>query len=280
MRPPPARLGAEPGSVLAARGRQHARQIERLRRRQQQRRVILALLLLGAVALLGVGVLRSPGHHGSGGVARASVSARASASASPSATPTPTNVPTTGRSTFVYADASATIAGSSGTIQHYRVAVENGSKVGVAAFATQIAAILADPRGWTAGDDVRFQRVAQTGSADFTVYLATASTSEKICDVGGVHTKAFMSCRLPGQVVINLSRWLIGVPGYGAPLADYQAYALNHEVGRELGHALEACPGPGKAAPVMQQQSLGLAGCRPNAWPYLSGVAYDGPVLP
>ncbi len=189
-------------------------------------------------------------------------------------------VPQNGPGTFAYAGGTGPVLGTAGTLHRFRVAVENGTGQDPAAFATLAEQTLGDPRSWIAGGDVKFQLVPQTGPFDFTLYLATPGTSEKMCGQGGLHTDGFASCRLPGQVIINLARWLTAVPGYGAPLAAYQQFALNHEVGRELGKSNEACPGPGQLAPVMQNQTLGLKGCKANAWPYVAGSLYSGTVLP
>jgi uncharacterized protein DUF3152 len=114
----------------------------------------------------------------------------------------------------------------------------------------------------------------------FTVTLATPATVEKICAAGGVHTDQYLSCRLPGSLMINLARWLTAVPSYGAPLSEYRAYEINYAVGRELGHPNESCPGRGRPAPVMQKQPLGLKGCTANGWPYRDGQRYSGPAVP
>jgi hypothetical protein len=244
------------------------------RRRRRQRTVlaaaVAAVLVLGGVAAL-VYLDRSP----------AVPPAAASPAAPVPAGPAP-SFPSSGPNSFGYADGSDQVLGA-GTAEpkKYRIAVEDGTGQEVAGFAAEVARILGDPRGWTAGGDLRFQRVPKTApQADFTVLLATQATGERLCSAGGVHTDQYSSCRLPGQLVINLTRWLTAVPGYGASLAEYRAWEINWALGRDLGHGNEACPGTGRPAPVMQKQVLGLKGCTANGWPYRDGQRYSGPPVP
>ncbi|HEY2672699.1 MAG TPA: DUF3152 domain-containing protein, partial [Rugosimonospora sp.] len=261
--------GAEP----MTRSRQRA--LARARSRQRHRRLLALGILLAAVALIGVDLLDGP--HIIGGPARPP---RHSAAAKPTTPTSSVAVPQSGPGTFAYAAGTGPVIGTAGTVRKYRVAVENGTGQDPAAFAAIAQQTLADPRGWVKGGDVRFQQVAQGATAEFTLYLATPATSEKMCGQGGIHTQQLISCRVPGQVIINLARWVNAVPGFGAPVATYQQFTLNHEIGRELGHANEACPAPGALSPVMQEQTLGLDGCVANAWPYVNGVRYSGPVMP
>lgn len=177
---------------------------------------------------------------------------------------------------FGYATKAGPVLGTSGVLRRFKVAVENGEEQSAAAFAGAIDRVLGDPRSWIAGRQYRLQRVPASSDAEFTVFLASAATSEKMCATGGLHTAGYTSCRLGGQVIINLDRWTKAIPNYGAPLVTYQAYAINHEVGHQLGQGHEACPGAGRPAPVMQQQTYGLKGCTANAWPYISGRRYAG----
>ncbi|AGZ39117.1 DUF3152 domain-containing protein [Actinoplanes friuliensis] len=178
---------------------------------------------------------------------------------------------------FVFAGGYGPVLGSTGTLRRFKVAVEktlgqgNGGK-----FADEVDRVLGDPRSWIAGRQFRLQRVPQSAASEFTIYLASAKTSERMCSDGGLKTKGFTSCRLPGQVVINQDRWQDAVPDYDAPLEVYRAYAINHEVGHQLGHGHEACAGKGEPAPVMMQQTYGLKGCVANSWPYLDGKRYAG----
>jgi hypothetical protein len=139
-----------------------------------------------------------------------------------------------------------------------------GNVSDLAALAEEAAAVYADARGWSLGGSIRFERVA-TGGA-FTLWLAAdalMSTFGGACDVE-------WSCRNGRNVVINEDRWLGASDswnGAGAPLATYRQMVLNHETGHWLGFGHGHCSGPGKAAPVMQQQSMTLAVCAPNPWP-------------
>jgi hypothetical protein len=131
-------------------------------------------------------------------------------------------------------------------------------------FAAEAAAVYADPRGWSLGGSIRFDRVDSGG--DFTLWLtadALMSTFGGACDVE-------WSCRNGRNVVINEDRWLGSSDSWlaaGAPLETYHRMVLNHETGHWLGFGHARCPGPGQPAPVMQQQSMTLAGCVPNPWP-------------
>ncbi|GAA2704575.1 DUF3152 domain-containing protein [Micromonospora olivasterospora] len=188
---------------------------------------------------------------------------------------TPRGWPSSGAGRFATAEGESPVRGGGGPLRRYRVAVEDGTGQDADAFAATVDEVLSDPRSWIASGELRVQRVADP-AADFTVYLATPATSERMCALGGLATDGYTSCRLPGQVIINLARWMEAVPDYGAPLDVYRRYVVNHEVGHELGEVHQACPRPGAPAPVMQQQTYGLDGCVANPWPYLDGSRYEG----
>jgi hypothetical protein len=208
-----------------------------------------------------------------------------SAPAAPKATPqavanaAPTVVDK-GAGEFTDVQSEGRILGTAGTLRRFRIAVENGINEDPNAFATIVDQVLGDQRSWIAGGQFRLQRVPSSAPAEFTIYLASPATSEEMCAVGGLHTEKFTSCRLQGQVIINDARWLTSIPDYGASLEVYRAYAINHEVGHQLGHGHEACVAPGQVAPVMQQQTYGLKGCIANPWPFVNGQRYAGPPVP
>jgi uncharacterized protein DUF3152 len=163
------------------------------------------------------------------------------------------------------------VLGAAGPVHRFRVAIEKPTGPGSADFANEVNRTLGDRRSWIAPGRFRWQRVPAAAHAEFTIYLASARTSQRMCRAGGLETGAYTSCRLPRQVIINDDRWTGAVSGYGAPLATYRAYVINHEVGHQLGHGHEKCPGKGRPAPVMMQQTYGLKGCVANSWPYRKG---------
>ena len=217
--------------------------------------------------------------------ASASPSAAASAPASPSPSVSPpevipTSFPKSGPGTWRYATDQGPVLGTAGNVLHFRVAIETNVAVDVAGFASKIDQALGDPRSWIAGHTFRLQRVPSTAKYDFTIYLATEATSTKMCAAGGTDTDGYTSCRTVGKVIINLDRWYLSVPDYvnaGIPLDTYRTYVINHESGHQFGHGHELCPGNGKLAPIMEQQTLGLHGCLANPWPYVDGRRYAGP---
>ena len=153
-------------------------------------------------------------------------------------------------STFFFAPGYGPVLGTAGTLRRFKVAVEKGLGQGNGGdFADEIDRTLGDPRSWIAGRQFRLQRVPASAASEFTVYLASAKSSERMCNAGGLKTDGFTSCRLPGQVIINQDRWQDAVPDYDASLATYRAYAINHEVGHQLGYGHEACPAKGRPAP-------------------------------
>jgi hypothetical protein len=240
---------------------------------------VVVAVVLATLGVAAVGVWRSGAFSSPSTVDRAAPSALPPSSVPPES-PAPAASGSPGAARFRYAPGPGTVGGTAGQLRRYRVAVEGGIDEDAARFAAAVDTIVADPRGWTAGGRLRLQRVAKGTAADFTVFLATPETSEAMCATAGLHTHRYGSCRLPGQVIINLDRWQESVPDYGAPLEVYRAYAVNHEIGHELGYGHEACPAPGRPAPVMQQQTYGLAGCLPNAWPNVDGARYSGPPVP
>lgn len=134
-------------------------------------------------------------------------------------------------------------------------------------FAAAAASNFADGRGWNLGGSIAFRRVASGGN--FTLWLAAAS---RVPGFGSPCDSSY-SCRVGRNVVINETRWLTGSPSWnatGGSLANYRHMVLNHETGHWLGFDHGFCGGSGQLAPVMQQQSISMQGCRPNAWPTAS----------
>jgi hypothetical protein len=240
-----------------------------------------AVAALLSVVLAGCGPAAAGEQAARAGTTPTAASAPATPSAPAAVRPTPQVVsyPAGGGNRWSVAAAEApaeggTARGGTGRLLRYRVAVERDIRgLPVADVAAEVTDALNHPKGWTAGGTLRLRRVGPGQPADFTIHLATPDTRDELCqdDPDG-----YTSCRNGDRVVLNVARWVKGVPGYGAPLAVYRRYMVNHEVGHRLGMGHELCPGRGRPAPVMQQQTLGLHGCTANADPYRGGKRYAG----
>ncbi|WKN49669.1 DUF3152 domain-containing protein [Nocardioides sp. Arc9.136] len=147
----------------------------------------------------------------------------------------------------------------------YSVQTRGRITTSLATFRRQAQETYLDARGWRGGG-VRFVPVRRGGS--FTLVLAAAAEVPRFSPV----CSATWSCRVGRYVVINQERWKHASPAWNAARGarrDYRHMVVNHETGHWLGRGHASCGGPGQLAPVMQQQSKGLGGCRFNPWPTL-----------
>ncbi len=147
-----------------------------------------------------------------------------------------------------------------GKVIRYIVEVERGLPFDGREFADEVHRILNDRRSW----GYRFKRVRR-GPVKIRVSLSSPALTDRRCRP--MVTFGALSCWNRGRAVINAKRWNAGARGYGRDVASYHEYVINHEVGHGLGHGHVPCPGPGRRAPVMLQQTKSLYGCRPNPWP-------------
>lgn len=186
-------------------------------------------------------------------------------------------------------------AGKSGQLYTYTVEVEDGldpgSFAGDDSFAATVEATLSDSRSWPGTGDVSLQRVDDTHPApDFRVSLTSPDTTKQLCgDVIPFESSCYLGAPHE-RVFINLSRWVRGAKAFSGNMVLYQQYVINHEVGHALRNGHVGCAEDGALAPVMMQQTFGVANdyvaqlndmpggdqgavpadgkvCQPNAWP-------------
>ena|SRR5690625_3018841 len=148
-----------------------------------------------------------------------------------------------------------------------RVEVEAGLPVDGEAFAEFALETLNDSRSWSADGALSFART--DGEAEFRLILVSPEKVNDLC--APLRTLGRYSCANEGRAVINALRYAQATEEFldaGGSHTLYRQYVVNHEVGHLLGHDHQPCPGEGESAPVMQQQTISLNGCRPTGWPH------------
>lgn len=149
------------------------------------------------------------------------------------------------------------------TVVTYDVATRGVITSSIAEFKAQANATLNDARGWSRLGVV-FQEVASGGK--FTLVLSSSDQMTSFSPGCGSE----YSCRAGRNVIINQDRWQTATTSWNeakGSLRDYRHMVVNHETGHWLGHDHASCGGAGQPAPVMQQQSISLQGCKFNPWP-------------
>ncbi len=177
----------------------------------------------------------------------------------------PIKVPATGPGSYDRSDLDLNAASDRGRLIRYDVRVEDNLDVDPEDAARQIETVLNDKRSWRGSGRWRFQLVSSASEASLHAYIVTPGTTDRLC--APLLTRGAVSCQNGDKVVLNARRWLLGADSYGSDLAGYRRYLINHEFGHSLGYQHVTCPGRGKPAPVMMQQTKGLGGCRKNPWP-------------
>lgn len=177
-------------------------------------------------------------------------------------------VPASGPGTYHAATTSVRPTTSAGTLIRYDVRIEKGLSIDPDKAAGIIQGILDDERSWRGTGRWRFELTPVGQSASLHAYIVTPETTDRLC--APYLTRGEVSCQNGNRVVLNAKRWLLGVDSYGSDLTNYRRYLVNHEFGHALGKHHVECPGPGRLAPVMMQQTKGLGACRKNPWPQAS----------
>lgn len=267
--------------------------------------VLVALTVLVLIKVTGPG--SEPGQAADAGAAGGSTPSTPLATEEPATPVNQAKVPTaelpkggpfaqSGKATWRVLPGTTKRVGTGGKFYTYSIEVEDGIDPAMygddADFAKLVDQTLADPRGWTSTGDVSVQRVdPNVTRPDIRISLSTPATVHRP-DYCGYQIHYESSCwrGSKGRVMINLARWVRGAVAFGGDMLTYHQYALNHEIGHAFGNHHLGCQTSNGLAPVMMQQTYGVANdyvarlnrvdplnrdavpadhkvCKPNAWP-------------
>ncbi|MBA3575919.1 MAG: DUF3152 domain-containing protein [Actinomycetota bacterium] len=173
-----------------------------------------------------------------------------------------------------------------GRLVTYTVEVEDGVELvgGPEGFAVTVDATLQNPKSWIGSGEYAFQRIDDPRAANIRITLTSQLSQRAMCGFVIPYDASCWKSEL-NQVVLSTARWARGSVAFQGNVVQYQQYMVNHEVGHGLGFPHIGCAEAGRLAPVMMQQTWGLANdylaalgtdgvtadgkvCEPNAWPF------------
>jgi hypothetical protein len=179
---------------------------------------------------------------------------------------------TFGGKVFFLSEGDGVTKGTGGPLYTYRIGVQAGLDLSLDSVSRFIDSVLGHKTyGWTRTGRVRFRHAGQTTPGTY-ILIAEPGTVDVLC--APLDTSGYVSCRNGNKVILNSNRWKVGVPHYqDQGILAYRTMLVNHEMGHRIGQKHRTCPGIGRSAPVMLQQTYSLQGCKANWWPLNSEVA-------
>ncbi len=201
---------------------------------------------------------------GSASTTGGSTTVDANPSSTAEATTSTLGVTTTASAPATVSTTSPTDDGSSDTIVMKVRLDRRVTDAATEGFDTLVRSVLSDDRGWVRAG---FRFTFDDPDPDYTIVLAEGGEVDSLCLP--YDTFGRFSCQIGPVVALNADRWRTAVDSWPASLDEYRTMLVNHEVGHLTGqhHPKTRCPGDGLPAPVMAQQSSGVAPCTSNPWP-------------
>ena len=140
----------------------------------------------------------------------------------------------------------------------YKTVVDKGVDYPAKLFSEEVRVYLADPDGWMS-KGYTFKHT--TDKPKVIIHLS----SPEYLQANGCRDGTLSCADMGGpNMYLNAMRWTSGATPSKLTLKSYRQYMVSHEMGHILGFDHVDCPAHGYPAPVMMQQTKGIAGCTPN----------------